>query len=618
MVENYPGEKLLKKALKTVLIVLLSIFMVVSDSACIKAEETEAAEGFVLGEGIRVRLGPGVNYEHLTINGSYQYYNDGEVLSIIGSSVNNEGELWYNVIFNRDKEYRTWVRDEYFQLIVNKPKDAAFEAYMNDQGFPDTYKRSIRRLHNLYPNWTFVAYHTNLDWNEAVSQESRLGFSLVDGSDTSLRSKDPGAYDSSTGQYIPWDGNNWFCANSETVAYYMDPRNFINKMNIFMFLNLGYKESETAEVIQKVLDGTFMSGNAPVDNRRYADLFFEGGRNNRISGLYLAVLARLEQGTNGSAATSGAAFSYNGRTYSGLYNYFNIGAVSDAENWKLGLIYANGGVNGTETSYNRPWNSPSRAINGGAEWIAEGYISDGQDTMYLMKFNVTPVGTYSHQYMTNIRGVYIKSESMFFTYYDTGNLARDLTFSIPVYENMPEYTVLPGHNPPVIIPEDPVEEPEISEYDDPAADVSSGDIITDLCLINDNETLTGFETGTTAGVISNLASSMENGTQVTIRNASGETVEGNSLIATGYTVEIRNGDNVEDYTVIIKGDVNGDGKIDAADLLEVKKDILNLSELEGPYLKAALPQGEEEVSILSYIMIKRHLLGTEEIDQQEH
>ena len=603
----------MKKALKTVLIVLSSC-----GAPCVMADETEAAEGFILGEGIRVRLGPGVNYEHLTINGSYQYYDDGEVLPIIGSSVNNEGELWYNVIFNRDKEYRTWVRDEYFQLIVNKPKDRAFEAYMNDQGFPDTYKRAIRRLHNLYPNWTFVAYHTNLDWNEAVSQESRLGFSLVDGSDTSLRSKAPGAYDSSTGQYIPWDGNNWYCANSETVAYYMDPRNFINKMNIFMFLNLGYKESETADVIQKVLDGTFMSGNAPVDNRRYAELFFEGGRNNRVSGLYLAVLARLEQGTNGSAATSGAAFSYGGRTYSGLYNFFNIGAVSDAENWKLGLIYANGGANGTETSYNRPWNSPSRAINGGAEWIAEGYISDGQDTMYLMKFNVTPVGTYGHQYMTNIRGVYIKSESMFFTYYDTGNLARDLTFSIPVYENMPEYTVLPGHNPPVIIPEDPVEEPEITEYDDPAAEISTGDIITDLDLIISDETLSGFESGMTAGVISNMASSVENGPQITIRNANGDKVEGNSLLATGHTVEIRSGDNTEVYTVVIKGDVNGDGKIDASDLLEVRKDILNLSELEGPYLKAALPEGEEEVSILSYIMIKRHLLGTETIDQQEH
>ena len=608
----------MKKALKTVLAILLSMFMMIDNSVCVMGDETEAAEGFVLGEGIRVRLGPGVNYEHLTINGTYQYYNDGEVLSIIGSSVNSEGELWYNVIFNRDKEYRTWVRDEYFQLIVNKPKDPEFEAYMNDQGFPDTYKRAIRRLHNLYPNWTFVTYQTHLDWNEAITQESRLGFSLVDGTDTSLRSKEPGAYDSSTGQYIPWDGNNWYCANSETVAYYMDPRNFINKMNIFMFLNLGYKESETPEVIQKVLDETFMSGNAPVDNRRYADLFFEGGRNNRISGLYLAVLARLEQGTNGSSATSGDAFSYGGRTYSGLYNFFNIGAVSDAENWKLGLIYANGGANGTETSYNRPWNSPSRAINGGAEWISEGYISDGQDTMYLMKFNVTPEGTYGHQYMTNIRGVYIKSESMFFTYYDTGNLARDLTFSIPVYDNMPEYTVLPGHNPPIIIPEDPVEEHEIEQYDDPAVNISTGDIITDLDLIISNNNLSGFATGTTAGIISSAAASSQNGIQVTVRNADGEIVEGNSLLATGYTVEIKDTDNTETYTVVIKGDVNGDGKIDAADLLEVKKVILNLTELEGPYLKAALPEGEEEISILSYIMIKRHLLGTEEIDQREH
>ena len=608
----------MKKTFKTVLSVLLTIFILITNSVCITAEETDAAEGFVLGEGIRVRLGPGVNYEHLTINGTYQYYDDGEVLTIIGSSVNSEGELWYNVIFNRDKEYRTWVRDEYFQIIVNKPRDPDFEAYLDQQGFPDSYKPAIRRLHNLYPNWTFVTYKTNLDWNEAVSQESRLGFSLVDGDDTSLRSKAEGAYDPSTGKYIPWDGNNWYCANSETVAYYMDPRNFINKMNIFMFLNLGYKESETADVIQKVLEGTFMSGNAPVDNRPYADLFFEGGRDNRISGLYLAVLARLEQGTNGSAATSGASFTYGGRTYSGLYNFFNIGAVSDAENWKLGLIYANGGANGTETTYKRPWNAPSKAISGGAEWISEGYISDGQDTMYLMKFNVTPEGTYGHQYMTNIRGVYIKSESMFFTYYDTGNLARDLTFSIPVYENMPEYTVLPGHNPPAEIPEDPIEEPEIGKYDDPAGNSGTGDIVIDMNLTREEEILSGFEAGTNAGTLKNVASAVENGPQITVRNGNGEVIGDNDVIGTGYTVEIRNGENVENYTVIIRGDVNGDGKIDLSDLAEVKKDIMNTVKLEGIYRKAGLADNEEEINILSYMMIKRHLLGIAEIDQQEH
>ena len=602
------------KWLKRLMVAVLSVLIITLNCITVSADSEDAEEGFVIGEGIRVRLGPGVNYEHLSINGVYQYYGDGEVLPIIGSRVNSEGELWYNVKLTRDKEYITWVRDEYFQLIVNKARDPEFEAYLNEQGFPESYKPAIRRLHNLYPQWTFVAYKTNLQWSDAVAAESRLGFSLIDGNDTSLRSKREGAYNPSTGQYIPWDGNNWFCANSETVAYFMDPRNFINKMNIFMFLNLGYKEEETAAVIQKTLNGTFMQGNAPIDNRPYADIFYEAGQNNRISGLYLAVLARLEQGTNGSAATSGNSFTYNGRTYSGLYNFFNIGAVSDAENWKLGLIYANGGANGTETSYGRPWNSPSRAINGGAEWISEGYISDGQDTMYLMKFNVTPVGTYGHQYMTNIRGVYIKSESMFFTYYDTGNLEQSLTFSIPVYENMPEYTVLPGHNPPTIIPDNPVVDPVLEDIKDPAANVKTGDIVADMDLVEKEGILSGFALNTTCG---KLEESEVNGVTVTIKNSAGEQLGSDARLATGYTIEIFDGTELKTYTVVIKGDVDGDGKIDVSDLAAVKLAITGEKPLEGPYLKAALSGYENEVSVMSYVRIKRHILGIKEISQQE-
>lgn len=603
------------KRLKTLLAAVLSVLIITLNCVTVSADTIEAEEGFVIGEGIRVRLGPGVNYEHLSINGVYQYYEDGEVLTIVGSSVNSSGELWYNVKLNRDKEYITWVRDEYFQLIVNKERDPEFEAYLNEQGFPESYKPAIRRLHNLYPQWSFVAYRTNLDWNEAVAKESRLGVSLIDGNDTSLRSKREGAYNPDTGQYIPWDGNNWYCANSETVAYFMDPRNFLNKMNIFMFLNLGYKEEETAAVIQKTLDGTFMQGNAPIDNRPYADIFYEAGQNNRISGLYLAVLARLEQGTNGSAATSGNSFTYNERTYSGLYNYFNIGAVSDAENWKLGLIYANGGVNGTETTYGRPWNSPSRAINGGAEWIADGYICDGQDTMYLMRFNVTPVGTYGHQYMTNIRGVYIKSESMFFTYYDTGNLEQNLTFSIPVYENMPEYTVLPGHNPPQVIPDNPVVNPVLEEINDPAAATVTGDIVSDLDLLEKEGVLTGFALDTLCG---KLQESAVNGVTVTVKNSSGEVLGNDVRLATGYTVEVYDGTEIKTYTVVIKGDVTGDGMIDVSDLVAVKLALTGETPLEGPYLKAALSSYEKEVSVMSYVRIKRHILGIKEISQQEH
>ena len=137
------------KRLKTLLAAVLSVLIITLNCVTVSADTIEAEEGFVIGEGIRVRLGPGVNYEHLSINGVYQYYEDGEVLTILGSSVNSSGELWYNVKLNRDKEYITWVRDEYFQLIVNKERDPEFEAYLNEQGFPESYKPAIRRLHNL-------------------------------------------------------------------------------------------------------------------------------------------------------------------------------------------------------------------------------------------------------------------------------------------------------------------------------------------------------------------------------------------------------------------------------------------------------------------------------------
>ena len=38
--------------------------------------------------------------------------------------------------------------------------------------------------------------------------------------------------------YSPKDGSTWFQANKETIAYYMDPRNFLNENSIFMFQNM--------------------------------------------------------------------------------------------------------------------------------------------------------------------------------------------------------------------------------------------------------------------------------------------------------------------------------------------------------------------------------------------
>ena len=96
----------------------------------------------------------------------------------------------------------------------------------------------------------------------------------------------------------------------------------------------------------------------------------------------------------------------------------------------------------TGTTYMRPWNNQYKAIVGGAQYIAENYISKGQNTIYLERFNVTPKNTYDHQYMTNVVAAYseaIKNYTAYSTIMD-----KPFVFYIPVYNNMPDsYGSLP-------------------------------------------------------------------------------------------------------------------------------------------------------------------------------
>ncbi len=97
-------------------------------------------------------------------------------------------------------------------------------------------------------------------------------------------------------------------------------------------------------------------------------------------------------------------------------------------------------------SYQRPWSSPKKAILGGAEFIASSYISAGQFNSYLKKFNVNPNsshGVYNHQYMANLAAPYSEASSTYRSYRDNNLLSLPLEFTIPIFDNMPEYTTHP-------------------------------------------------------------------------------------------------------------------------------------------------------------------------------
>lgn len=216
--------------------------------------------------------------------------------------------------------------------VLDTVVDPEFEQELDAQNFPESYKRILRSLHQKYPNWSFVAMHTGVDFTEAVNIEKWV---------CAIQGK-TAYYEYSNGSPISSEPG-WYRPNFATTAYYMDPRNFLTEKYILQFESLEYSEVYTEEVVQTILNNTFMSDMSIIDNQSYKSIFVEAGVLNNISPVYLASLAKQESGTNGSGATDGLPFTYQGITYSGLFNFFNIGANSSAENpLRQGLVYASG------------------------------------------------------------------------------------------------------------------------------------------------------------------------------------------------------------------------------------------------------------------------------------
>ena len=100
----------------------------------------------------------------------------------------------------------------------------------------------------------------------------------------------------------------------------IDDRNFLIDMYIFQFEALAYeKDLQTLSVVNKLLNGDYLNN--------YASSFITAASESNVSPVYLASLSKQEVGGHSYATTavSGNSFTYNGNTYSGIYNPYNIG-----------------------------------------------------------------------------------------------------------------------------------------------------------------------------------------------------------------------------------------------------------------------------------------------------
>ena len=371
-------------------------------------------------------------------------------VTILGTS-----GTWYKVtVTYNSKTVTGYVAKEYITIKEETSNDTSvidqsFEVLLTN--FPESYKASLRTLHNDYPNWKFVAVNTNLDWATVIANESVVGRNVIQsnyprGTSTlapfSYLSTEAGAYDWSTDKYVVKDGSNWYSANSQVISYYMDPRNFLNSTDIFQFEGWVYDDSQNATSVQNILKNTFMSGDYNVydsaDKKNvkgsYKQAFMDAGKKATTNPYVLITRVIQEVGDKGSNATSGT---YKG--YEGIYNFYNIGAFDGTNAVAKGLQWAKGGAS-NETTFGRPWTTPYKSIVGGAQYIEQKYINVGQNTLYFQKFNVKPTDSsqlYIHQYMTNVQAPYSEGRRTRNAYNTAGILSDAMVFYIPVYNNMP-------------------------------------------------------------------------------------------------------------------------------------------------------------------------------------
>ena len=436
----------MKKIIKCFLILLFGIGTILLS---IKLEIINAAEnypynGMTTGDSLVVH-----NKANTNSNSAVTELAFGTGVMVTGKSgnmykitydTNKTGYVSANYVINVDAGKRT----------TNVSGIETYDNYCNSlisKGFDRSYCQYLYHLHSKYPNWEFKADVLEYTLDEATAEEEGKVVLQTKNSNYWLN-----------GKYIEGD---YYYINQAVIASFMDPRNSLYESLIFQFLDLESSKNISNDNALKKIAG---SGNLS----KYFDEFEKAAVTVSINPVH--IMARSEQeGANksnygaitGLYTTSTGRKSAQGYSLDGYYNFYNIGSYTDSNydyTVQRGLAYAAGFLesnscivknsNGKyeysaskcgQLSYNRPWNTPEKAIIGGAEFIANDYVRKGQDTLYYQKFNVSTYSSYtdfSHQYMTNIHAP-VNEGGRIYEAYKAGNLLNSkFTFIIPVYKNM--------------------------------------------------------------------------------------------------------------------------------------------------------------------------------------
>lgn len=564
--------------------IVITLFMFIPSIKAVNIND----EGFINKDGV-------LFYSDANYSGNkvLNTLDTGDIIKIIDNNLiaSNDSTKctsgFYKITFyweSNKKTYSGYVCADKITFSVDTTKYA--EEFASN-GIPELYWTKLTLLKDNHPNWKFTGYKTNLKWEDVITAESQVGISYIQSSNPIYLSLSEGSYNVSDNTYNQMEPGGWYAANKQTVAYYMDPRNFLNEINIFMFENLGYNASyQTKEVVESIFAGT--------DLLQYVDYYIEAAtyNGNNISPVSLAARSRQELIINGKISNSANG---NGKINDvAYYNFYNIGAFSTCSDPIACALDFAKGYDENYTSYNRPWTDPMKAILEGAKYIADDYINVGQNTLYFQRFNVTSSNTYSHQYMTNIEAPYSESKSSYNAYKEIDKLDSTIEFLIPVYENMP----VASSTLPVSVEQEVI--------DNLKNNTSFAEIISNSGYTDNDQYITNINLGTTAAHM--IAAIKASGGDINI-TTDGKSISGQEKLGTGDIATIKLNGEEKSYRIVIRGDVSGDGEVDAIDYVKVYKYIMGGSSLDGSYSIAADINNDGTIDAVDYVKLYKYIMN---------
>lgn len=535
---------------------------------------------------------------------------------------------------------------------------------INESKYPGI-KEKIKQLQSKYPNWEFKILYTGLDWNEVISNE----YTGHGSSPKNLVYKSS----SYQGEWIcaicgekGYDNGNWKCASEQAIKYMMDPRNSLNESDIFQFEELTNTGCDI-NVLKTMTKETFLEGhqqgiiNASNNNNInayyiVARLIQEQGKtgtvltsgtgyNEQYKGYYNAFNIAASGNSTEEILTNALAYaqkkdwtsldasidggiSFLAKQYiqkgqntlylqkfdveatNGLYSnqYMQNILAAQKEGTTLRDTYIN--INSMSSSHtfiipvyeNMPSEACSRPDTSVTNTTEKDIVKVNVDSTLRIRNNPngdTTVGwLYKDEIVTRLEKATSKVAG---TYWDKiqksdgtiGYVARE------TYESESEYKLY-------LIPINENNSNSGSENnqnnsnngDNSNSSTSKEPVNTSKVTINKDDNII---TVTPDAIAKDIIEAFGGSTKIT--KADGNFLNGeNDLMATGFIVEDR-------YTVVKKGDCNGDGKITSSDYVLIKNHIMGASTLAGANKKASDYNGDGNVTSSDYVLIKNYIMS---------